>query len=145
MGKGHFRIIPEHIVNSQGETAVIDKNKHWIIKGKNPMSFQTVQTKPPEKLSKRVKQTKDGTKKVYGRDVEVVNKTVISMVNPTTGENGVPMMNGIDVSGKYTLEQFRGLMRRGKIQWGPINPGRELNPDKIKKYYPDLKNVSVTF
>lgn len=144
MGKGHFTIVPENIVNSKGQTAVIQGNKHWAARGLPKESFQIVQTEPPAKPSKRVKVGKDGTRTVYGTKVKLVNKTVISMVNPTTGEVGVPYMDGKDVSGKLTLEQFRGKMRRGKITWNPINPGRELTPEEIKKYYPDLQNVSVT-
>ena len=144
MGKGHFTIIPEKIVNSKGQTAVINQNQHWAARGLPKQSFQVVQTEPPAKPSKRVQQTKDGTKKVYGHEIEVVNKTVVSMVNPDTGEKGVPYMGGQDISGKYTIEQFRGLMRRKKVTWHPINPGRELTPEEVRRYYPDLKNVSVT-
>lgn len=144
MGKGHFSIVPENIVNSKGQTAVIQGNKHWAARGLPKESFQIVQTEPPTKPSKRVKVGKDGTKKVYGTEVKVVNKTVVSMVNPSTGERGVPYMDGKDVSGKLTIEQFRGKMRRGKITWNPINPGRELTPEEIKNYYPDLQKVSVT-
>ena len=144
MGKGHFTIVPENIVNSKGQTAVIQGNKHWAARGLPKESFQIVRTEPPTKPSKRVKTGKDGQRTVYGTKVNLVNKTVVSMVNPTTGEVGVPYMDGKDVSGKLTLEQFRGKMRRGKITWNPINPGRELTPVEIKKYYPDLKKVSVT-
>ena len=144
MGKGHFRIIPEHIINNKGETAVIAENEHWSIKGLPKQSFQIVKTEPPKKPSKRVQRAKDGEKMVYVTKVEVVNKTVVSMVNTDTGERGIPYMNGQDVSGKLTLEQFRARMRRGQITWNPINPGRELTPEEIRKYYPDLNKVSVT-
>lgn len=144
MGKGHFKIVPEHIVNNEGETAVIANNKHWSALGLSRQSFQVVKTEPPANPSKRVKTGKDGQRTVYGTKVNVVNKTVVSMVNPATGEVGVPYMNGRDVSGQLTIEQFRARMRRGQITWNPINPGRVLTPDEIKKYYPDLDKVSVT-
>lgn len=144
MGKGHFTIIPEHIVNSKGQTAVVAENKHWSAQGLPRQSFQVVKTEPPANPSKRVKTGKDGQRTVYGTKVNVVNKTVVSMVNPDTGEMGVPYMNGKDVSGQLTIEQFRARMRRGQITWNPIKPGRELTPDEVKKYYPDLKKVSVT-
>ena len=133
MGRGekHYKPVFEGFTNESGKTAVVSQIKHGIIQGKGKYETKFVQTTPPIPVPKRAN-VPNGSKNVYGRNVDVVNNTVVSSTDKD-GTKRSPFVNGQDMSGKMTLEQVRGQERRGNIEWRKTRGNISANTPAAKR------------